>query len=189
MGRPRFRRRKFFIKKEFQGKFIAAYTIGVIALAGVTTLVLNSWLHTVVDEQLYSSHMKVHRTGELFLTPLIQTNLYALLAVSLLVLIFSIVVFRRLNKHFSRMDAAFNKMAAGDYESYDPPSSRFEEINAMIDLVRKSQDDYRGLTAALSTITREIGSAVQSGCSQSEIKALHDRLTRAINQVQLPESA
>ncbi len=86
------------------------------------------------------------------------------------------------------MDAAFNTMAAGDYESYDPPSSRFEEINAMIDLVRKSQDDYRDLTTVLSTITKEIGSAVQGGCSQGEIKALHERLIQAINQVQLPES-
>ncbi len=187
MGRPSFRRRKFFIKKEFQGKFIAIYTIGVIALAGITTLVLNDWLHRVVDEQLYSSHMKVQRTGELFLAPLIQTNLYAMLSVSLLILIFSVVVFRRLNNHFSRMDLAFNAMAGGDYKSYVPPSSRFEEINSMIDLVRKSQDSYSGKTVELREITREIEAVVATDCSPEQLRALHERLSLAIRRVQLPE--
>ncbi|WP_020676270.1 hypothetical protein [Geopsychrobacter electrodiphilus] len=187
MGRLSLRRRKFFIKKEFQGKFIAIYAVGVLALSGITTLVLNRVLHKIVDEQLYSSHMKVHRTGELFLTPLIQTNLYSILAVSLLILIFSIVVFKRLNHHFTRMDLAFHAMADGDYQSYDPPGSRFEEINAMIDLVRKTQDDYGSLTAELSKLIQEIDAAVKAGSSHGQIKALHGRLTQAISRIQLPE--
>jgi len=188
MGRPSFRRRKFFIKKEFQGKFIAFYTLGVIALSGVTTLILNSWLHQVVDDQLYSSHMKVQRTGELFLTPLIKTNLYAMLSVSLLILVFSVIVFKRLNRHFSRMDQAFNAMSTGDYKSYDPTPSRFEEINSMIDLVRKSQDDYCELTVDLLSITKEIDLAIETDSSPGKIKALHGRLSKAISQVQLPET-
>lgn len=188
MGRPSFRRRKFFIKKEFQGKFIAIYTVGVIALAGITTLVLNSWLHKVVDEQLYSSHMKVQRTGELFLTPLIQTNLYAMLGMSLLVLLFSVVVFKRLNKHFFRMDEAFNAMAIGNYGVYEPVSSHFEELNEMIDMVSRAQDNYGEKAAELATLTSEIDSAIESGCKQSQIKALHDRLVAAIDNVSLPDN-
>jgi methyl-accepting chemotaxis protein len=188
MGRPSFRRRKFFIKKEFQGKFIAIYAIGVFILSGATTLILNSWLHKIVDEQLYSSHMKVQRTGELFLAPLIQTNLYAMLAVSLLILIFSVVVFKRLNNHFLRMDRAFKAMAEGDYQSYDPPGSRFEEINAMVDLVRSAQDDYSSLTNDLAKVTKEIDAAVKAGCSAEKMKQLHERLALMVNQVQLPET-
>ncbi len=186
MGRPSFRRRKFFIKKEFQGKFIALYTIGVIALAGVTTLVLNGWLHRVVDQQLYSSHMKFQRTGELFLTPLIQTNLYALLSVSLLILLCSVIVFKRLNRHFCRMDQAFIAMSRGDYRSYDPPSSRFEELSDMIDLVRKTQDEYADQTAELKGIVQEIESAIAAGYSRDQIKSLHGRLSSAVRRVQLP---
>lgn len=189
MGRPSLRRRKFFIKKEFQGKFIALYAVGVVVLSGIATLVLNSWLHKVVDEQLYSSHMKVHRTGELFLAPLIQTNLYALLAISLLILIFSLVVFKRLNRHFSRMDLAFHAMADGDYQSYIPPASRFEEINDMIDLVRRTQDEYGELTRQISTIAREIDSVVEEGCSQEHLKGLHGRLAQFVRHIQLPEKA
>ena len=187
MQRPSFLRRKFFIKKEFQSKFIAIYALGVIALSGMTTLILNSWLHKIVDEQLYSSHMKVQRTGELFLIPLIQTNLYAVLAISLLILIFSVIIFKRLNNHFFRMDKAFNSMAEGDYQSYDPPPSRFEEINALIDLVRRAQDDYSVLTADLTKITKDIIAEVEAGCSPEKIKQLHDRLAQSIKQVQLPE--
>lgn len=189
MGRPGFRRRKFFIKKEFQGKFIALYTLGVIVLSGVTTLILNRWLHTVVDEELYSSHMKVQRTGELFLGPLIQTNLYAILAVSVLILVFSVVVFKRLNNHFLRMDEAFIAMAEGDYQSYDPPVSRFEEINTMVELVRKAQDDYGDLTGGLKSITTDIRAALDAGASSAKIKELHERLSMALEQVQLPENA
>lgn len=186
MGRPSLRRRKFFIKKEFQGKFIAFYTIGVVVLAGATTLVLNSWLHQIVDEQLYSSHMKVHRTGELFMTPLIQTNLYSLVALTLLVLICSLVVFKRLNRHFVRMDKAFHAMAIGDYASYDPPGSRFEELNDMIDMVRKAQDEYHDRITELKTLTGELTAALEHGCPPDQIKGLHDRLAGAVRGVSLP---
>ncbi len=189
MGRPSLRRRKFFIKKEFQGKFIALYSVGVVLLAGVTTLVLNSWLHKVIDTQLYSSHMKVQRTGELFLTPLIQTNLYAMLAVSLLILIFSIVVFKRLNNHFSRMDQAFNAMAEGDYSSYDPPASHFEEINELIDMVRLTQDEYGQRYSELAALVEEIESTIAAGCSPKELRSLHQQLEAAITRIQLPESS
>lgn len=189
MGRPSLRRRKFFIKKEFQGKFIAVYTVGVIALAGVTTLVLNSWLHQVVDEQLYSSHMKVQRTGELFLAPLIQTNLYAMLAISLLILIFSVIVFKRLNRHFRRMDGAFEAMAAGNYASYDPQASHFEEINEMIDMVRQAQDLYGEKTAELKRLVADIEASAEDGYPAEKIKALHDRLAASIEGLQLPETA
>ncbi len=189
MGRPSFRRRKFFIKKEFQGKFIALYSLGVIALSGVTTLVLNSWLHEVVDRELYSSHMKVQRTGELFQGPLIQTNLYAILAIGLLILTFSLVVFKRLNRHFSGMDQAFHAMANGDFQSYDPRGSRFEEISEMIDMVRQAQDLYNERTKELVSLTREIEAAIAAGCPEDRVKSLHERLATAVGRVQLPETA
>ena len=188
MGRPGFRRRKFFIKKEFQGKFIALYAVGVIALAGITTMILNGWLHKVVNEQLSISHMKIHRTGDVFLAPLIQANLYAILAIILLILIVSVIVFKRLNRHFTRMDQAFHAMAEGDYQSYDPPSSRFEEVNAMIDLVCKVQDEYGDQTAELKSLTQEISSVIDAGWTEGRIKALHGRLSQAIKQVRLPEN-
>jgi methyl-accepting chemotaxis protein len=182
-------RRKFFIKKEFQGKFIAIYTLGVVALAGVATLVLNSRLHKVVEEHLYSSHMKVQRTGELIMTPLFQVNFYAMLALGLLVLISSVILFKRLNRHFCRMDLAFNAMAEGDYQSYDPPGSRFEEINAMIDLVRKTQDVYGEQIAELKNIAQELNAVLDADPAPGQIKALHERLSQAINQVRLPETS
>ncbi len=189
MGRPSLRRRKFFIKKEFQGKFIAFYTISIVVLSGLTTLALNSWLHQVVDDQLYSSHMKIHRTGELFLEPLIKTNLYALATLALLVLFCSIIIFKRLNRHFLRMDLAFHAMAEGDYESYTPPESHFDEINDMVELVKKAQYEYRGLTQELRDLTGEIDQCVKEGCSAGQIRSLHDRLQDAIHRVQLPAAS
>ena len=188
MGRPSFRRRKFFIKKEFQGKFIAFYTIGVIAMAGATTLILNKRLHTVVDEQLYSSHMKVHRTGELFLTPLIQTNMYAMLAISIAILIFSVVVFKRLNRHFTRMHDAFEEMTKDNYSSYDPQASRFEEISQMIDMVRQAQDLYGERMDELKRLTGYVQTALDAGCPPEQIHRLHESLSAAVRQIRLPET-
>ena len=188
MGRPSFRRRKYFIKKEFQGKFIALYTLGIVALAGGTTLVLNAWLHRIVDEQIYSSHMRVQRTGELFLSPLIQTNFYAILAVGLLVLIFSLVVFKRLNRHFSHLDRAFHQMAAGDYGDYEPIYSLSEELNTLIDMVGEAQERYQGRLDELQKIRAEVDKLIETGCPTEEVAALHARLSAAIKQIQLPEA-
>ena len=188
MGRPSLRRRKFFIKKEFQGKFIALYTFGVILLAGATTLVLNGWLHNIVDEQIYSSHMKVQRTGELFLTPLIQTNLYAIIAVGILVLAFSLVVFKRLNLHFARVDATFNRMAAGDYGEYTPVYSLSEELNTLLDMVGNAQEQYEGELTELRQICAEAEQLIAAGVTPEGAAALHERLAAAVRKIQLPES-
>jgi hypothetical protein len=131
--------------------------------------------------------MKIHRTGELFLAPLIQTNIYSILAVTFFSLIFSIVVFKRLNRHFTRMDHAFRAMAEGNYRSYDPPGSCIIEINEMIDLVRKTQNEYGVWTTELTKLTHEIDAAVNAGCVPDKINALHGRLALAISRIQLPE--
>jgi len=187
MGRPSFRRRKFFIKKEFQGKFIAFYTLGVVLLAGLATLALNTRLHQVIDDQIYTSHVRVQRTGEIFIQPLLEINLYALLAICVLVLLSSLVVFKRLNQHFSRMDRGFRAMAVGDYQSYTPAASKFEEINALIQLVANAQQHYGAQQAELS----EIGAALQRELAQplsyEQLRLQHQRLTKILRQTILPE--
>ncbi|MCF6179707.1 MAG: hypothetical protein L3J63_10010, partial [Geopsychrobacter sp.] len=64
-----------------------------------------------------------------------------------------------------------------------------EEINDMIDLVHKTQDDYGDLTRQLSILTREIDFVVNKGCSQEQLKGLHGRLAQFVRHIQLPEKA
>lgn len=189
MGRPSFRRRKFFIKKEFQGKFIALYSLVVVLLAGLTTLALNMRLHQVIDDQIYTSHVRVQRTGEIFLQPLLEINLYALFAICGLVLLCSLVVFKRLNRHFSRMDSGFRAMAEGDYRSYTPAVSHFEEINSLIDLVKRAQQQYGEQHAELIDIGGALRRVVDQGASIDQLRSQQQRLNKLLQRTILPESA
>lgn len=187
MARPSFRRRKFFIKKEFQGKFIAFYTLGIVLLAGLTTLTLNARLHQEIDTQIYTSHVKVQRTGEIFLQPLLEINLYAILAIAILVLLSSMVVFKRLNKHFSQMNKGFIAMAAGDYQSYAPAASHFEEINAFIHMVEKAQQRYGEQHSELAAIGAELKGELDRGAETEPLRLLHQRLKTLSQKTILPE--
>jgi hypothetical protein len=188
MGRPSFRRRKFFIKKEFQGKFIALYSLGVVLLAGLTTLGLNTRLHQVIDAQIYTSHVRVQRTGEIFLRPLLEINLYALFAICGLVLVSSLIIFKRLNRHFSRMDKGFRAMAEGDYQGYVPVASHFEEINSLIDMVKNAQQQYGEQHAELMDVGAALQREVEQGASVEQLKPLHQRLSKILQRTILPES-
>jgi methyl-accepting chemotaxis protein len=156
MARAASRRRQFFVKKEFQGKFILLYAVVIIGLAGFITFMLFQNGQDVLTRNLYVSHLKVQSTGEILFGLLFKTNVFALLAIVLLVIVLSFIVFSRLNAHFFHMEQRLEAMAQGDFTSLPQPASHFNEISRLISMVQSAQTDYRqrfeGIAEALETI-------------------------------------
>lgn len=181
------RRRQFFIKKEFQGKFILLYAFLIISLAILTSYGLFLSLRKTLESQLYSSHLKVERSGDLLQGILLKTNVAAVFAIVVLVVILSLYIFKRLNTHFFHMEQRIDAMSQGDFTMSAQPSSRFNEISRLISLLEQTQHDYRQRFDAIAETLNEIEEALQTGADPEQLQAVRARLGKLLQEVALPE--
>ncbi len=181
------RRRNFFIKKEFQGKFILTYALTLIGLAGLVTWILSIQMRTAIEDHLYSSHLNIQRTGDFMFDLLVRTNMFAVFGILALVLVISSIIVGRLNRHFHRMCKTLQAMSRGDFTTPDIPESRFHEITNLIHLVEDLKLHYRKKFATIHDALAEI----ELGCDQLpdtiRLKRGRDRLQHLLDQVYLPE--
>lgn len=186
--RPSNRRRQFFIKKEFQGKFVLLYATAVFALATGAALFFWRSARQAIDQQLYSSHIKVARSGDLIRGLLFEVNLVCAAAVILLVTGLSLYIFYRLNQHFSALEERFSAMGRGDFSLPRQDGSRFNEISALIELAETVRDDYRQRYADIAQTLDEIEGALAEPHPLAGLRQAQVRLDAALAQVNLPET-
>lgn len=182
-----YRRRQFFIKKEFQGKFVLFYAVSVVSLAGIATLVFARYAGLTIDRHIYSSHIKIARSGELIRGILFEANLACATAVILLVIGLSLYIFHRLNCHFWAMEERFTAMARGDFSLPRQPGSRFNEISELIDLSEEVRTDYRQRYIEIGEVLGEIEEALACPDPAAGLRDARTRLDALLAQVRLTE--
>jgi Zn-finger nucleic acid-binding protein len=115
MARPSFFKRKFFVKKQFQGRIILLYSLAVSGIVGLGSFMLFLQIRAAVERHLYSTHIKIERVGDFLVNLLFNVNFYILLGVVVTVLVLSLLIFRRININFSRMEETIQAMAEGNF--------------------------------------------------------------------------
>lgn len=176
-----YRRRQFFIKKELQGKFILFYAVTLVALAGMITWALSIKIDRALEWHIYSSHLKLQRTGDLLVGLLLETNVIAIAAILALVMIISVLVVNRLNLHFYRMCNVVDAMSNGRFTAPKPPRSMFHEVSVVIDLVDELRGHYQDRYAQLRQLTRQLDSA-----THEDLPGIRQRLHSYLSQTYLP---
>jgi len=187
MSRYPFRRRNFLIKKEFQGKFILIFALSLIGLSGLITWVLAHKIQNALEWHIYSSHLRVERTGDFMLGLLIQTNLAAILAILALVTIVSLIVVQRLNRHFGLLGATVDAMSQGDFNSPVQPVSRFHEITNLINLVAEMKVHYRDKFVSIHEVLIDLDAACVSNANDETLRQHRNRLDSLIRKFSLPD--
>lgn len=180
------RRRQFFIKKEFQGKFILLYAMIIICLAMLTAYCLYLSIQKTLEIGLYSSHLKVDRSGDLLLGILSRTNIFAILAIVILVMLLSLYVFKRLNTHFFRMECRIDAMSQGDFTSPTQSQSRFNEISRLISLIDETGNDYRKRYEDIRDALHSIEETLNAGGDSEKLKAGRSKIHALLQEVTLP---
>lgn len=182
------RRRQFFIKKEFQGKFILLFALCVISPAGLAVLALYMQARMALEKYLFSSHLKITDTGEIFSGLLIRTNLISSAFMVVLVLLLSLYIFHRLNLHFYRMEERFDAMGQGDF-SYPPQrASRFKEVSILINLSEQTRQNYRERFRQIDALLNKLESRLAGGATTAELREISKELAVHLQRVSLPEA-
>lgn len=181
------RRRQFFIKKEFQGKFILLYALCVLGPAGLAVLALYVNARLELEKLLFSSHLRITHTGEIFQGLLLRTNLISSALIVVLVMLLSLYIFQRLNLHFYRMQERFDAMGRGDFSHRPQLPSRFNEISTLIELAEQTRQDYHQRFREAEQLLERLDAALASGAPIAELRELAKQLDVQLRRVTLPE--
>lgn len=181
------RRRLFFIKKEFQGKFILLYALCVIGPAGLAVTALYVQARMTLEKYLFSSHLKITHTGEIFSGLLIKTNLISSALMIVLVLLLSLYIFRRLNTHFFRMEERFDAMGRGDFSPSPQPPSRFNEVSTLINLSEQTRQNYHERFRKIEALLNKLEDRLTTGAATAELREISKELAVHLQRVSLPE--
>ena len=183
------RRRQFFIKKEFQGKFILLFALCVIGPVGLAVTALYVQARTELERYLFSTHLKITNTGEIFSGLLIKTNLISSAFMIMLVMLLSLYIFHRLNKHFFRMEARFDAMGQGDFSPLPQPPSRFNEVSTLINLSEQTRQNYRERFREMEALLSKLEESLTAGAVTVELRQLSKELAVHLQRVSLPETS
>ena len=182
------RRRQFFIKKEFQGKFILFYALCVIGPAGLAVIALYVQSRLALEKYLFSSHLKITHTGEIFSGLIIKTNLVSSAFMIVLVMLLSLYIFRRLNLHFFRMETRFDAMGRGDFSPLPQLASRFNEVSNLIKLSEQTRQNYHGRFREIETLLNRLEDSLTAGAATAELREISKELAVHLQRVSLPET-
>lgn len=181
------RRRNFFIKREFQGKFILVYAAALIGVAGLTTWLLSIKISNALEWHLYSSHLQVERTGDFMIGLLVETNAIAILAILGLIILLTVVIVNRLNHHFLRMGLSVKAMADGDFTTPAQSPSQFHEITNVINLCEEMKMHYREKFARINEALQFIEIGCRGDGDTDQLRKGRNQLDQLLSQVYLPE--
>lgn len=186
MVRPSYFNRQFFIKKRFQQKFILLYALSVSGVVGLATYFLYLQIDAAVEKHLFTTHIKINQVGDFLVDLLFRANFYTVLAVFIVVLIVSLMIFRGINRNFSRMEKTLSAMSLGNYATPYIAGRSFTEIGNLASLLEQArvanQSRSEKIKAALDNLER---GSVPPG-DPVLLKAGKDQLDKLLTKVSLP---
>lgn len=180
-------RRQFFVKKEFQWKFILLYLCALLLIAGAAAGGLWFGFTRTLELYLYSSHIKIERTGDIIKDVLLSTNLVAMMTILLVVIVLSLIVIHRLNLHFYRICSSLGAMSQGDFRAARQPASSLNEISHLIGIVEDVKEQYRQRMNRIAECIDRIETACGDTIDRPELAASARRLQDELGQVQVQD--
>lgn len=177
---------QFFVKKDVRKKFILLYALCVVGPAALAALSLYVTARLELEKFLFSSHLKITNSGEIFGGLMLNINLISLVLIVVLIVLLSLYVFRRLNTHFYQMEDRFNGMGRGDFSLPAQQLSCFNEISSLITLSEQTRQDYRQRFAELDLLLDKLDDRLAAAAPAEELGDLAEKLATHLRRVSLP---
>lgn len=163
------RRRNYFIKKEFQAKFILKFCILVILTALISAFLIYHFSGRSVTTVFEKSRIKIVPSTT-FITPsLIISSLISVVLVGTATIIVVLFISHRIAGPLYKLESLLERMASGDV-SFDVHLRRKDEIKELAEAFTEAVHGLNNLLCDAKKESIELGSVIK------ELKVLSEKL-------------
>jgi len=163
------RRKNYFIKKEFQTKFIMKFCALVMLTAIISALLIHLFLSHSVTTVFENSRISIKPSTEFIMPGLILSSLVSIILVSIATIAVVLFISHRIAGPLYKLENSLDRMGEGDV-SFDIYFRRGDEARVFSDVFNRSRQRLNGMISDIKKefkrLTAEIG----------EIKKISDKL-------------
>lgn len=185
MARPKIYKRRYFIQKKFQGKFILVYALSVSTVVALATWLLYRQIEGAVEKHLYRTHIKIAKTGDFLVDLLFLTNFYTILAVVVTVLIVSLLIFRGITRSFKKMDETVDAMSRGDFNKPYRPGWKFAEIGNLGAFLEEARTINQARFTALGAALKNLEAGIAKPGNVEQLQKAKAQLNTVLSDISL----
>jgi len=158
-----FRRRNYYIDKDFQTKFITKFCALVGGGAALTILVLYLFTRLSTTVSIVKSRVVVMTTADFLLPLLMQTVVIVMVAVGVATIVFTLIVSHKIAGPLYRFKQVFRELEEGNFSAQvrlrkdDQLHEVAGDFNRMINAVRNQIHEANVATQAIQDSIEAIG--------------------------------
>ncbi|MBN1956897.1 MAG: hypothetical protein JXQ81_03255 [Desulfuromonadales bacterium] len=185
MARPSFLKRKFYIKKQFQGRFVLLYTLAISLIAGLGIVLLYWQIDRAVEQHLYKTHIKIARVSDFLVDLLFNVNFAIIGVIFIAVLIISLLVFRRINRNFLSMNETIQSIARGNFSRPFTCEKCLMQAGELTAILEQARINNRFWFEQLRDALNKIETGLKPGGDQQELERGREKLNAVLEKISL----
>ena len=174
-----YRRRTYFIKKDFQFRFIVKFCLLVLAGAMVSTAILAYFSNETLTSTYENSRLVIEKTSVAILPAVIYTNLITLVLISAAAIAVTLLVSHKLAGPMFRFEADLKIIGEGDLTKV----VRLRKADQLTDLVQSLNGMTAGLHDKVARIRAEVAQIRDFVAHGQDAGTVEQRLDAILEQI------
>lgn len=190
MDKPTYKRKNYFIDKQFQAKFILKFC-AIVVLGGLLTVgLLYLWAGKANTVAIVNSRVMVRTTADFILPILIQTVLAVLVIAGLATIALTLLVSHKIAGPLYHFKSAIEKLEGGNFaeDFHIRHGDQLQNIAGNFNkMIKKLRDVIRGLKKDVPDLKERLDSIQEQELSEqkrsvlAELKRISEDLNKLVN--------
>ncbi len=194
---PKNRRRKYFINKDFQTKFVVKFCVPIIITALLSAFMVYHFSGRSTTTVFENSRLSIKPTSEFIMPGLVLSSLISIILVGIATVIIMFFQSHKIAGPLHKLESSIERMSAGDL-SFDISFRKGDAVKILSDVFNKSlkklsgmvmhvKDEYAQLDSALADLKKRLpkDQAPEIGNEVRKLEQASARLSDKINKFKL----
>ena len=148
------RRKNYFIKKEFQAKFILKFCALVMLTATISSVLIYLFLSHSVTTVFENSKITIKTSTEFIMPGLILSTLVSVVLVSLATIIVVLFISHRIAGPLYKLESSLEKLGEGDL-SFDIYFRKNDEARVLSEVFNKTRQRLNNMISSIKKSLKE----------------------------------